>query len=48
MHENLNKVFKTQIDPKKCISMTDKILPVLPSKISSQSEHDLNQRKDQL
>ena len=37
-HDTLTPLFKIQIDPKKCLSITDQVLPVLPSKISRQSE----------
>ena len=48
LHDALNIAFKTQIDNNNWISATDKILPVLPSKISKQKESDLNLRKQQL
>ena len=48
LHDALSPVFRIQIDPKSSISVTEKILPILPTKISGQSEAALNQRMREL
>lgn len=48
LHDQLTPIFRVQIDPKKCLSDTEKILPILPSKISGQSDTELNHRMVQL
>jgi len=48
LHDALSPVFRIQIDPKSSISVTEKVLPILPTKISGQSEAALNQRMREL